>query len=102
MIDIDINITVIMNRSIKYVLLLLINALFYMIFTSEVLLTGWLPHKPRRVLNYHVESSPASTSTSTVSLPPVEDTIGRKELKGILFHGQVKFSAINREFEIFI
>ena len=77
-----------MNRCIKYLLLLLVNALFYMIFTSEVILSGWVPHKPHRVLNRQLESSRPTTSTSTVSLPPAQMTIGREDLEGVLFHGK--------------
>ena len=71
----------IMKRS-KYVLLLLASIVFYMLYTSSVLVNLWMVDLSHQPQHYTLQAS-------TATLPPVQDTIGRRDLEGILFDGQV-------------
>ena len=72
----------IMKRS-KYVLLLLVVIVLYMLYTSNLLMNHRLLDLPHQPPHYHLETQTTTQST----LPLVHDTIGLQD--GILFDAKV-------------
>ena len=75
-----------MKRS-KYVRLLLVGIVLYMLYTSTLLLNQW-----RVDLSHHPVHFTLETKTTTQSsLAPRHQTLGLEDLDGILYDGQVAF-----------
>ena len=72
-------------KKLKYILLLVVSSVLYMLYTSSLLVNQWLADQAHRPPGFTLQTEPGKQS----SLPSSLQTIGQEDLDGILFDGQV-------------